>query len=880
MKRPLLLLCLLLIPFLSPAQTVFWTENFNNGCSSGCTAVGYNGGNGLWTQTILGAEGADPNLWYVSCAENGHTPTVCGSACQPASATATLATLHVGSNPNSLGDAGAAYDAGGLCGILTCPQTNRRIESPTINCAGQNTITLNFNYIENGDPPNDDASVWYFDGATWSMLSNTAQTPTNCAGGQGRWTAFSMALPASANNNPNVKIGFLWINNDDGVGTDPSFAVDEITLTVPSVASPPVAAFTASATSVCTGQPVNFTDNSTNTPTSWSWTFPGGTPASATTQNVTGVVWAAAGTYTVTLTATNGSGSNSTTQVITVTAGPTVTAVATQQVICTGGTTTITGTGAAGYVWLPGGQTTPSITVSPATTTTYTVTGTTGVCSDTAQITITVQTCATPNAAFTASATTVCVGAPVNFTDNSTGGPTSWSWTFPSGTPGSATTQNVTGVTWSAAGTYTVTLTASNTNGSNSTTQVITVVASPTVTASASNTSVCSGSSVTLNAVGGGTYLWAPGGQTTATITVTPTTTTTYTVTGTNAQSCSDTGMVTVTVFPLPIINATTLNGTICPGDPAVLTAGGATSFTWNPGGLTGTSVTVTPATTTTYTVTGVDANNCSGTAQVTVIVQNCVVPVAAATASGSSGCLGDCFSFTDNSTGGPTSWQWQFPGASPATSSSQNPTNICYGTPGTYNVILIVTNAYGSDTITLANAVTISSPSPIVAGTDQTVAIGNTVTLTVTGGAPGSTYVWTPTTGLGCPTCQSPDATPLVTTTYTVVVTEPNGCTSTDTVRLDVVEAYGLFVPGAFSPNEDGHNDILYVRGAGVKELHFIVYSRIGEKIFESTSLQDGWDGTFRGQPMNTGVFVYYVSANFYNGESKVLKGDVTLVR
>jgi Secretion system C-terminal sorting domain len=209
----------------------FWFENFNNGCSAACPGAGYTGINGPWTQTITGAEGLDPNTWFVSCAENGYTGGNCGTGCVPASAVATLATLHISAaigNPFCPGDCGAAYDAGGLCGLLTCPLTDKRIESPTINCTGYSSIQLSFNYIENGATTLDNATCWYFDGATWSQLVDMPKT--GLCGAQGLWTAYSIALPPSANNNPSVKIGFRWVNNDDGAGTDPSFAVDNVSL--------------------------------------------------------------------------------------------------------------------------------------------------------------------------------------------------------------------------------------------------------------------------------------------------------------------------------------------------------------------------------------------------------------------------------------------------------------------------------------------------------------------------------------------------------------------------------------------------------------------------------------------------------------------------
>lgn len=964
MQKLLLGAVLLLLPVVTlRAQTVFWTENFNNGCSANCTAVGYNGGNGAWTQTVTGVEGADPNMWYVSCAENGHTNNVCGSGCVAASATATLASLHVGSNPSSLGDVGAAYDAGGLCGFWTCPQTDRRIESPTINCTGQSTISLNFDYIEMGSAPNDDCSVWYFDGATWSLLMNTPATLVNCPGGQGRWTALTVALPASADNNANVKIGFRWVNNDDGVGTDPSFAVDNMTLSVPSVPAPPVAAFTPSATSVCIGQAVNFTDNSTGAPTTWAWTFPSGTPPSAATQNVTGVTWSAAGTYTVSLTASNASGTSTATVVITVNPDPTVTVTSSQQTICQGNNTTLTASGASTYGWLPGPLSGSPVTVSPATTTTYTLTGTSAAgCQDTAQYTIYVQVCSGPVAMFSASDTTVCIGQLVDFTDLSTGAPTSWAWTFPSASPSSAVTQNVTGVQWLTAGSYTVTLTATNVNGSNSATMVITVVPDPVVTASANPTTICVGQQSTLTASGAATYTWTPGPLTGSPVTVTPAATTTYTVIGTDVNGCTGSGQVTVTVqsCPVPVVDflasdtticvgdcinytdqstngptswswtfsgavtatsnaqnptnicynspgtfavtliATNPNGsgsltktgyitvnpppaafagadvTICSGQQTTLNGSGGTAYLWQPGNQATASYTVTPLTTTTYTLTVTDNIGCTAQDSVTVTVNTCTVPSSSFSASQNSICAGSCIDFTDNSTGTPTGWTWIFNGATPATSNVQNPLNICYNTPGTFTVTLIVSNAFGTDTST--SAITVGAPPTADAGAFVSIAIGNQTTLTATGGI--GSYTWSPSTGLASPNSATTTASPTVTTTYTVTFTDANGCTDSDTVTVEVVEAYGIFVPSAFSPNNDGSNDQLFVYGAGIKTLEFAVYDRFGEKVFSSTSVNDGWDGTFRDKAMNGGIYAWYCTAEFYDGSVQTLHGDVTLMR
>ena len=221
-------------------NNIFWTEAFQNGCASLCLASAYVGPNGAWTITN-GANGAAPNEWYVSGAECGNAANTCGSACA-----GTDPSLHIGNQATSTvacgfcpgGDCGAAYDASSVGGLncFVCPATcnnsivtNKRIESPTINCTGKSNVQIRFNYIENGSGTNDNASLYYFDGVSWILVIDLPKTSaSNCAGGQHCWTTYSAALPLSAANNPNVKIGFLWVNNADATGSDPSFAVDDI----------------------------------------------------------------------------------------------------------------------------------------------------------------------------------------------------------------------------------------------------------------------------------------------------------------------------------------------------------------------------------------------------------------------------------------------------------------------------------------------------------------------------------------------------------------------------------------------------------------------------------------------------------------------------
>lgn len=201
----------------STATTPFWTEAFENGCASGCLASGFNGVNGVWSESTIGYNGTLSNQWFVSSAECGNNSGNCSSTCGGD------ASLHVGKNNGSVTDEWATYD-----GTTFDVTTNRRIESPTINCSGKSNILLSFNYLENGDAA-DNAMLWYFNGSEWVLLADLAKT-TKCSSARGFWNNFVMYAPPSFDNNPNIKLAFTWSNNNDGVTQNVSFAVDDISL--------------------------------------------------------------------------------------------------------------------------------------------------------------------------------------------------------------------------------------------------------------------------------------------------------------------------------------------------------------------------------------------------------------------------------------------------------------------------------------------------------------------------------------------------------------------------------------------------------------------------------------------------------------------------
>lgn len=218
----------------------------------------------------------------------------------------------------------------------------------------------------------------------------------------------------------------------------------------------------------------------------------------------------------------------------------------------------------------------------------------------------------------------VCEGAMVSFT-NSTAGAGAFGWTIPGGSP-AVTTASAPAVTFTSAGSQQVVLVSAN--GSSSVVSVYTIQVHPMPTlAVTAPTLICSGTSVTLSATGASSYSWSSG-STLSAITETPMVTTNYTVTGTNGGVCSQSSIINVSVNPTPTLLLS--QPLICAGSTATLSAAGAMSYTWHGLGNAAT-VTVAPAATTVYTVTGSN-HNCHTVASATVTVSNAVVTAVATT--------------------------------------------------------------------------------------------------------------------------------------------------------------------------------------------------------------------------------------------------------
>ena len=109
----------------------------------------------------------------------------------------------------------------------------------------------------------------------------------------------------------------------------------------------------------------------------------------------------------------------------------------------------------------------------------------------------------------------------------------------------------------------------------------------------------------------------------------------------------------------------------------------------------------------------------------------------------------------------------------------------------------------------------------------------------------------------------------------------DSNGCISQDSVYIDIIFDSGVFIPSAFSPNNDGINDVLKPRIFGLVNYKLIIYDRWGKKVFESTDPQQGWNGnSLKNKTINSDVFTYFVFAEYQNAAKKVFKGNITMLR
>jgi PKD repeat protein len=555
-----------------------------------------------------------------------------------------------------------------------------------------------------------------------------------------------------------------------------------------SVIPEPVANFT----SANNGLVVNFTNTSTNG-TSYAWNF--GDDSTSTVVNPSHT-YAQDGVYPVRLIATGPCGVDTIIKTVTVVTPPTAAFTASPTTGCAPLTVQFTSTSSANtvsYDWdFPGGTPDTSILQNPVvvynTPGTYPVTliVSNAAGNDTTTVTGYIVVTTVPSTAFTGTAS----GSTATFTNNSTNA-TSYSWNF--GDSGTSTDTNPTH-TYANDGVYTVVLTSTNACGTSTATQVITIATPPTASFTYTPASGCAPLTVqytstsSANAV---SYDWQfPGGTPSSSTLQNPVVvynaagvySATLTVSNTaGTATATQTDIITVTTTPATAFTSAA-NGTTVAFTNSTTNA---TSYSWNfgdSGSSTDTNPTHTYANDGTYTVVLMATNAC-GTSTSTQVVTVSSAPTASFTANTTNGCAPLAVQFTSTSSANSVTYNWQFPGGTPSSSTDQN-VLVTYNTPGVYSVSLTVGNSAGTNTAVQTDYITVGTApnanfSATVSGSTATFANSSTNSLS---------YAWDFGDGTGSIDA-NPDHTYTADGTYEVVLTSTNLCgTSTFTQNVVVI--------------------------------------------------------------------------------------------
>lgn len=141
--------------------------------------------------------------------------------------------------------------------------------------------------------------------------------------------------------------------------------------------------------------------------------------------------------------------------------------------------------------------------------------------------------------------------------------------------------------------------------------------------------------------------------------------------------------------------------------------------------------------------------------------------------------------------------------------------------------------------------------------------------------------YEWSPSGLTDCPVCPVVQIFPQTTTLFQVTAVSSLGCVDAQSFTATIYPRPNhLLLPNAFSPNNDGINDVFTLLGFNLSSAHLYIYNRWGEQVFGTTNLTEGWNGTHQNQPAPIGVYVYYAQVTYNNGQTELVKGNLTLIR
>jgi len=407
------------------------------------------------------------------------------------------------------------------------------------------------------------------------------------------------------------------------------------------------------------------------------------------------------------------------------------------------------------------------------------------------------------------------------------------------------------------------------------------------VTVTAMPQAVCEGGQSKLTASGGVNYTWSQGASG-SDVFITPTQTQSYTVIASNAVGCTQQASVQVQVDPLPALRV--LADSICLGESyaptylASIASGSVISYAWDFGdrslspGSTPQHLYDRPGTFSVQCIATSD-KQCTTTAEASVRVFQ--APRASFDVNPAEGCAPVVANLINTSTsadGQIVSSTWTSPDAEDLGNGQ-----FRYMNPGNHAMLLTVTTEFGCTHDTLVEAIATVHPRA-VAGfdfyQDETAETSGNVVLTDRS-LHAATWNWSFGDGNG-----STESDPTHTFTgvgafkITQIVDNGYGCPDTLVKTIDVSPTANLWVPDAFSPNTDGLNDIFLAIGVRIDQFSMDIFDRWGERVFASGNIEQGWDGTLKGQLAPEGVYIYAITYSMRNGGPQQLTGRVSLVR
>jgi len=681
--------------------------------------------------------------------------------------------------------------------------------------------------------------------------------------------------------NPNPTINIMYLNNAGGYTLAATGTNNCVSKIVSNVTVNPLPIIPVINRTVCLNSPINLTSGGGVT---YAWSGPHNFSSAFQNPVIPNASFTMSGQYSVNVTSAAGCSNNAVTSVLIIgVPSPSLNSV---NAICEGSTLTLSGAGGTSYLWTGPNSFTSALqnpvinNINVLASGNYTLKVTSGICSSTTTQSITVL----PLPVIGIGTKSVCETNALLL--SATGG-TSFQWYTPGGVYSQQNTFTIPFAAMSHAGTYSVIVTGANTCSLMSTFQV-TVYPNPVVVASGAT--VCAGQAALIKSNGGVSYSWSGPGfsssDANATIpAVNYNNVGTYVVTVTGANSCTTAVPVNVSLIPLPqpSIIATPK---VCFNTEVRLEASGGVSYIWHgPFNFISTLQNTTFTASSiglsgTYTLSAFSSSGCVGYATTNVSVMPMPEGLLV---SDNKHCAPFCSEYGfENKYGIPlTSTVWQIFNETYFTPTFK----YCFYQPGRY----VVRGSF-IDENTCANTTTfvivadetpkadfLFHPEQPVETVDEVQFKNNSVGNNIV------KYSWSFVNNAGFKSERE-------NTEYyfreagnypvSFVVKNIWGCSDTIVKQVIVDEDFIIYVPNAFTPNEDGNNEIFQPKGRGIVDYELMIHDRWGERVFQTKNFDEGWDGSFRGKPCKSEVYQWKILARDKSGKIRDLWGHVTLYR